>query len=141
MMGKPAMTEGPPTTERLQGGFSLIEAMVALLVLSVGLLGMAAIQTRALSDASQAYDATLATLAGVDAQERLWEQLFDAPCTDITASHLQSEWRQAWFSAQGAPLQAYASGTLELDGDNECRFIISVPVAEGFSYRLRLPGS
>src|SRR5690554_5039593 len=56
-------------------GFSLIEALIALLVLSIGMLGAAAMQLNALQSAHIAYQRSIATLAAQDAQERLWAQM------------------------------------------------------------------
>jgi type IV pilus assembly protein PilV len=44
------------------GGFSLIEVLVALLVLSIGLLGLAGLQARSLKENHQAFLRTQATL-------------------------------------------------------------------------------
>lgn len=56
-------------------GFTLIEALVALLVLALVLLGVAAMQTQALQGAHLSYQRTVATLAAQDMVERLWIQL------------------------------------------------------------------
>lgn len=53
-----------------QHGFTLIEALVALAILSFGLMGIAAMQLNALNSASRGYQHSVATLAAVDAQER-----------------------------------------------------------------------
>ena len=47
---------------RLSKGFSLLEVMVALLVLSIGLLGLAGLQTFSLKFNHQSYERTQATL-------------------------------------------------------------------------------
>ncbi len=54
------------TTQR---GFSLVEALIALLVLSLGLVGVAAMQLKALQSASLGYQRSVASVAAVDAQE------------------------------------------------------------------------
>lgn len=46
-----------------QDGVGLIEILIAVLVLSIGFLGMAALQTRALSNNNSAMDRTQATIA------------------------------------------------------------------------------
>lgn len=55
----------------LGGGFTLIEVMVALLVLSIGLLGLAALQTAALRDGQRAELRTRAVQAASDMVERM----------------------------------------------------------------------
>lgn len=57
-----------PTCER---GFSLLEVLIALLVLSVGLLGIAGLQTFSLQFNHQSYERTQATLLVSDITERI----------------------------------------------------------------------
>ena len=57
-----------------QRGFSLLEALIALVVLSIGLIGVAAMQLKALQSANAGYQRSVASVAAVDAQERLWAQ-------------------------------------------------------------------
>lgn len=52
-------------------GFSLLEVMVALLVLSVGLLGLAGLQTFSLKFNHQSYERTQATLLIYDVMDRI----------------------------------------------------------------------
>jgi type IV pilus assembly protein PilV len=61
------------TTQRLmgQGGFSLIENMVALLVLAIGLMGVAAMQDFGLSRNTNANEVTLATNLATEMLERI----------------------------------------------------------------------
>lgn len=56
-------------------GFTLVEALVALVVLSIGLLGVAAMQIKALQGAHMGYQRSLASVIAIDAQERAWELL------------------------------------------------------------------
>lgn len=52
-------------------GFSLLEVLVALLVLSIGLLGLAALQTTGLKYNQQSYGRTQATLQTYDIIDRI----------------------------------------------------------------------
>lgn len=52
-------------------GFSLLEVMIALLVLSVGLLGLAGLQTFSLKFNHQSYERTQATLLIYDVMDRI----------------------------------------------------------------------
>ncbi|MDO8703482.1 MAG: type IV pilus modification protein PilV [Sulfuricaulis sp.] len=52
-------------------GFSLVEVLVALLVLSIGLLGLAALQTTGLKFNQQSYQRTQATLQAYDMLDRI----------------------------------------------------------------------
>lgn len=56
------MTKYFPHSKK-QAGVGLIEILIAVLVLSIGFLGMAALQTKALSNNNSAMDRTQATIA------------------------------------------------------------------------------
>ncbi len=58
-------------TTRLERGFSLIEVLVALVVLSVGLLGLAALQSTAAQFNTGAYTRTQATILAYDMADRI----------------------------------------------------------------------
>lgn len=61
-----------PIVARIQiRGFSLIEVLVALAVLSIGLLGLAALQTTGLKFSHQSYERTQATLQAYDIIDRI----------------------------------------------------------------------
>lgn len=54
-----------------QSGFTLVEAMVSVLILSLGLLGVAALQTKSLSSSFTASQRSQATLAATDIADRM----------------------------------------------------------------------
>ncbi|WP_280553743.1 prepilin-type N-terminal cleavage/methylation domain-containing protein [Halomonas sp. 25-S5] len=56
-------------------GFTLVEALVALVILSIGLLGVAAMQLKALQGAHMGYQRALASIIAIDVQEFSWELL------------------------------------------------------------------
>ncbi|MFQ5756493.1 MAG: type IV pilus modification protein PilV [Acidiferrobacterales bacterium] len=56
---------------RRQSGFSLLEVLIALLVLSIGLLGLAALQTMGLKFNTQSYQRTQAVLQAYDIIDRM----------------------------------------------------------------------
>lgn len=56
---------------RRQSGFSLLEVLIALLVLSIGLLGLAALQTMGLKFNTQSYQRTQAVLQAYDIMDRM----------------------------------------------------------------------
>lgn len=123
-----------------QAGFGLIEALVALVVLAFGLLGMAALQLNALKSASLSYQRSVATLAAVDAQERLWAALAtsdEGHCTGLV-SRVAADWQSAWFAGSQTPL---ASLTGRLNGSG-CRFDIEIMLSEDgspYTYQFQLP--
>ncbi|WP_417316081.1 MULTISPECIES: type IV pilus modification protein PilV [Gammaproteobacteria] len=54
-----------------QSGYGLIEVLVAVLVLAIGLLGLAGLQTQSLRFNNEAYFRTQATLLAMDMADRL----------------------------------------------------------------------
>lgn len=56
---------------RRQAGFTLVEAMVSVLILSLGLLGVAALQTKSLSSGFTASQRSQAILAAGDIADRM----------------------------------------------------------------------
>ena len=53
-------------------GFTLIEILIALLVLSIGLLGLAAVQFQSLQNSHASYERSMASMQARDLVERLW---------------------------------------------------------------------
>ena len=144
-----------------QCGFTLIEALVALLVLSIGLLGVAAMQLEALKGAHAAYQRSIASLAAQDAQERLWAQMAagDGACPswddakDIGNEDGVASWEDSW----AAYLRDFDSDEADIGGsvsspvtNTNCEFTVKVSWGESrfaneegpdFTYTVRLPGS
>jgi type IV pilus assembly protein PilV len=80
-----------------QSGFTLLEVLIAVLVLSIGLLGVAAIQIKALQSAHVSYHRSLATLAAADGVELLWLEIGEVglnSCPDDAA--VQADWINHW---------------------------------------------
>lgn len=76
-------------------GFTLIEALVAILVLSLGLLGASAIQLKALQTSHVSFQRTIATMAAQDAVERLWVDLGEKnvlACPDSDPAGWKIDW-------------------------------------------------
>ncbi|MFP4244843.1 MAG: type IV pilus modification protein PilV [Ectothiorhodospira sp.] len=130
-----------------QRGFTLVEALVALLVLSLGLLGLAALQLSGLKGAHAAYQRTLASIAARDAEERLWMEAADG---HLTTAAVTPAWRRDWTADPADPGHAALPGA----GDSriECgagQCTITVAWAEGrfrepegvttFAYAVELP--
>lgn len=59
------------THSTIPRGFTLVEVMVTLLILSVGLLGLAALQASSLKFSLSAYQRTQATILAYDALDRM----------------------------------------------------------------------
>ena len=134
-----------------QRGFSLIEALIALVVLAVGLIGVAAMQLKALQSANTGYQRSLASVAAVDAQERLWAALStlnsDDTCEDLNISTIEGAWKDDWFADNDhTPLRnaKKAQSRIARDsGEEQCRFKVVLVLGEdesdAFHYTFRLP--
>ena len=78
-------------------GFSLLEVLIAVLIIGFGLLGMAALQLKTVQNSHSAYQRTVASIIAMDATERLWINLADSPAK--TSTTIETEWRQVWANA------------------------------------------
>jgi len=67
-----------PPLAAAQGGFTLIEVLVAVFILAIGMLGVAALQNTSLRNNHSAYLRSQATLLGYDAIDRMRANLPDA---------------------------------------------------------------
>lgn len=102
-------------------GFTLLETLIALLVLSFGLLGLAGLQLKTLQSSHSSYQRGLANIIAADAVERLWANMGAA--APLTAAQVQAQWLQHWSSSANNRL------TLpDLDG------VITPPAAGGIQY-------
>lgn len=134
-----------------QRGFSLIEALIALVVLSIGLIGVAAMQLKALQSANSGYQRSVASVAAIDAQERLWAELATLnsgeTCKDIDSSAVEEVWKHDWFADNDQnPLRNVNDGESSItrgSGEYECRFNVTLMLGDDendrFDYTFRLP--
>lgn len=69
----------------LPRGFTLIEVLVALLVLAIGLVGIASLHLTGLRNAHASYFTTIASSVALDFEERLWIAMteIDEGCLDV----------------------------------------------------------
>ncbi len=131
-------------------GFTLIEALVALLVLSIGLLGVAAMQLKALQGAHMGYQRSLASIIAIDAQERAWSYLAEIGMCP-SSGQVQSgwgdnpqDWKDYWESASGLDFTE-SSGV----SGSGCEYTVTLIWSEGrlaenedvgtFIYDFKLP--
>ncbi|WP_238984553.1 type IV pilus modification protein PilV [Billgrantia kenyensis] len=124
-----------------QHGFTLIEALIALVVLSVGLLGVAAMQLKALQSAHAGYQRALVSLMAIDAQERTWALMSQDPNKSCSVN-VESEWKVDWGSVLDLSygLSEVQAGSCEYEVEitwADQRFIGEGDVA--FQYVFRLP--
>lgn len=75
-----------------QGGFSLLEVLIALTILAVGLLGLALFQVTAIQGNASASDTVAATYYGQDQMERLqivpYDNLASSPPPGISGDNV-----------------------------------------------------
>lgn len=91
----------PGGRARYARGLTLIEVLITLLVLSIGLAGIAALHMISLKTAHSAYYRSMASIIAVDAEERLWIALADTPpeqAPDI--NQVRTEWQTHWAESE-----------------------------------------
>lgn len=82
------------TNFRRTKGVSLIEVLVAIVVLSIGLLGVAGLQLRALKTADASFQRTIANIQAQDLVERYWAGVCSMP--NVTQRRaIEDLWRAA----------------------------------------------
>ena len=76
-----------PTIRGWCSGFSLIEVLITLLILSLGLVGLAALQLTAVKNVHSSLLTTTATAAALDFEERAWIRLasLESGCVEVDA--------------------------------------------------------
>ncbi|SNY98620.1 type IV pilus modification protein PilV [Halomonas sp. hl-4] len=130
-----------------QRGFSLVEALIALLILSLGLVGVAAMQLKALQSATQGYQRSVASIASVDAQERMWGQLARDDVDGCADIDIEAEWKAQWFADSDSNPLRNANAQESNVIPNGCEFTIEIDLgsragdagSDIFTYTLRLP--
>jgi type IV pilus assembly protein PilV len=121
-----------------QAGVGMIEVLVALLVLSVGFLGIAALQAMSLSTNNSAMARSLATINSYSILDAMRADIGNAKAgsynTTVTANScpaagttLATQQVNAWCKSLGAALGAAAttSGTIICDGTGTCTVTIA----------------
>ena len=101
----------------LSRGLTLIEVLAALVVMSIGLIGLAALHMTSLKTAHSAHYRSVATVIAIDAEERLWLELADTPpeqAPDIVA--VRAEWQEHW-GASGVRMPGLTMDLVEEDPD------------------------
>ncbi len=138
-----------------QKGFTLLEVLIAVLVLSIGLLGVAAMQMKSMQSAHLSYQRSIANLAAQDAVERLWIALEGAsnecPDPDDTSYPVEDAWTSHW--SEKLPRMSSVS-TITRDSTVQCEYTIVVAwdddrfidldgnseAVSSLSYVVQLPG-
>lgn len=77
-----------------QAGFSLLEVLIAMLILAFGALGLAGLQMKTLQASHSAYQRGLANIIAADTVERLWANA--AAAAPLTVPQVQAQVQQRW---------------------------------------------
>jgi type IV pilus assembly protein PilV len=77
------MTDKSTKTGKSESGFTLLEVLIALLVLAIGLLGLAALQTTGLRSNQMATSRTHATQLAYDISDRMRANVAGSYTTDV----------------------------------------------------------
>jgi len=128
---------------RSQIGVSLIEVMVALVVLSIGLMGLSLLQMRALQSTHSAYQATLASVIASDAEERLWLARGLGVVDAAAVAQIEEEWLEEWSPVLPG-IETESSIDIEDATSSLYQVIVSWTDArfveeQEFTYRVMLP--
>lgn len=106
----------PPCASRGQRGFSLIEVLVTMVVVGVGLLGIAALQAKSLQHAYASHQRTLATIQANDLVERLWAGVCAIHADNADAAGNRNTIRDEWIATwQGDSRMPGWSGAMQYD--------------------------
>lgn len=81
----------------IQKGFTLIEAMISLFILSFGLLGLAATQMSSMQSTNSSYKLTIANIASKDAFSLMQREFKESEtnCSQLSSA-IESEWLERW---------------------------------------------
>lgn len=120
-----------------QAGIGMLEVLIAILVVSVGFLGMAALQARALSTNNSAMARSLATVASYSildamradvaaATDGTYNRTVTADACPAPSATLASVQLNQWCGELGQALGATAStqGTIDCTGTGDCTITI-----------------
>lgn len=120
---------------KLEVGFTLIEILIALLVLSVGLAGLAALYLTSLGSVHSALQSSVASSVALDFEERLWVEvgrIGDGTCPDVAEviSELQAHWTAGQEGLVGLPGLEVLAGPA-VSGSRFVQLPITVTWCEG----------
>ncbi len=93
-----------PAPERAQRGFALVEALVSILIFSVGILGLMGLEARAINFSADAEDRNRAALFASDVSSSMW--LAGSVTIDNTTVPTLAQWQAkvAASTQTGLPL-------------------------------------
>lgn len=122
-------------------GLTLLEILIALLVLSIGMVGIAALYVNSLQNVHSSLYRSLGSTIALDFEERLWLALGDNSVTDCpnsgaVAAALQTHWRaptsNAW-AFNGEELLRPSAVTVQLGTTVTTDGFATIPIVVGWT--------
>lgn len=92
-----------------QSGVTLIETLITMVIVSIGLLAIAALQLKSVQYASESYHRSVATVLAGDLVERLWAGICTLP---DNADAIAEDWETSIIESDPPPLP----GWIQQDG-------------------------
>lgn len=127
-------------------GFTLIEVLITVLITSIGLLALAAMQARALQDSHSSFQRTVAIVQANDLVERLWAGRCSG--TVVFPSTIFADWRAENVTVSEGDTPLIRGWDAELVGTTATNFNVTItwddPRARdnnnpSFTYWFRVP--
>jgi len=131
-------THPSPSRAAYQGGVGLIEVLIAVLVLSIGFLGIAALEAMSLSTNNSAYARSMATINAYSILDAMRADLTNAKAGSyngtVTASScpaagtaLITQQLSVWCGSLAATLggNSTTTGNVDCDGSGNCTITIT----------------
>lgn len=87
-----------------QSGVTLIETLITMVIVSIGLLAIAALQIKSVQYASESYHRTVATVLAGDLVERLWAGICTLP---DNAEAIADDWETSIIESDPPPLPGW----------------------------------
>jgi Tfp pilus assembly protein PilV len=107
-----ARLRAPRTHRRAQGGFTMMEVMMAMLVAMIGLMGTVAVQQTLLNATANAQDGAIGLRLAAQAMEEFNSRVVQpgSPAIDRMAVVATGAWSNpVWLDATGRPAQAQSA--------------------------------
>lgn len=137
-----------PRAIRHQKGMTLIEVLIALVVLSIGLLSIATLQLRSVQYSHASYERSMAVISANDMVERLWAgacALYEGDPDDRRETDEWQTIRLAWQQDNDESIQGWV-GDVERNASRPEIFEISIEwrdriddTPHQFTYLTRVP--
>lgn len=138
MKGRPMKTRFLPVDSSRQSGVGLIEVLIAVLVLSIGFLGIAALEAMSLSTNNSSYARSMATINAYSILDAMRADIANAKAGSYNATvkggscpaagtTLITQQTSVWCGSLAATLgpSDTTQGTVNCDGNGNCTITIS----------------